>query len=98
MSMASSMGMQASGRRGWDGSSSTQRLPPMQTKRLPIFHTTELASLPPLALSSLYSGQTMMSLRLELLPMLQEVRQQVKLIHERLDREGGAASKQEAER
>ena len=43
------------------------------TKRLPIFHTTELASLPPPTLASLYAGQAMSSIHSEVLPLLHEL-------------------------
>ena len=39
-------------------------------KTAPIFHTTELASLPPPMLASLYSGQAMSSIHSEVLPLL----------------------------
>ena len=43
------------------------------TKRLPIFHSSELSALPPPALASLYSGQALASLHQEVIPLLNDL-------------------------
>ena len=45
----------------------------LQSKRLPLFHGTELASLPPPSLSSLYSGQAVGMLQEEVVPAVLEM-------------------------
>ena len=57
-------------------------IPAVQTKRLPIFHEEELASLPPSSLAPLYSGQALDTLRTDVLPIIHMTNQSVDALRE----------------